>query len=143
MRISDWSSDVCSSDLTGPSEHLKALAKGADYLICEVIDLARVERLVRAFPGFTPDQLPSLMQHLVADHLTGEQIGEIAAEAEVKKVILTHFSPGSAGETNIDSYRSEEHTSEIQSLMRISYAVFCLKTKNSLNTNMQITKIIH
>src|SRR3546814_11627070 len=84
MRISDWSSDVCSSDLTGPSEHLKALAKGADYLICEVIDLARVERLVRAFPGFTPDQLPSLMQHLVADHLTGEQIGEIAAEAEVR-----------------------------------------------------------
>src|SRR3546814_6586965 len=62
---------------TGPSEHLKALAKGADYLICEVIDLARVERLVRAFPGFTPDQLPSLMQHLVADHLTGEQISEI------------------------------------------------------------------
>src|SRR3546814_14335380 len=44
------------------------------------------------------------MQHLVADHLTGEQIGEIAAEAEVKKVILTHFSPGSDGETNLDSY---------------------------------------
>src|SRR3546814_17010322 len=75
MRISDWSSDVCSSDL----------------------------RLVRAFPGFTPDPLPSLMQHLVADHLTGEQIGEIAAAAEVKKVILTHFSPGSDGETNLDS----------------------------------------
>src|SRR3546814_13474112 len=31
--------------------------------------------------------------------------------------------------------RSEEHTSELQSLMRISYAVFCLKKKNSLNTN--------
>src|SRR3546814_13509183 len=77
---------------TGPSEHLKALAKGADYLICEVIDLARVERLVRAFPGFTPDQLPSLMQHLVADHLTGEQIGEIAAEAEVKKVKIGRAS---------------------------------------------------
>src|SRR3546814_11755836 len=57
-----------------------------------------------AFPGFTPDQLPSLMQHLVADHLTGEQLGEIAAEPEVKKVILTHFSPGSDGETNLDSY---------------------------------------
>src|SRR3546814_6754497 len=32
-----------------------------------------------------------------------------------------------------ESYRSEEHTSELQSLMRISYAVFCLKTKNTPN----------
>src|SRR3546814_3475583 len=89
---------------TGPSEHLKALAKGPNYLICEVIDLARVERLVRAFPGFTPDQLPSLMQHLVADHLTGDQNGEIAAEAEVKKHILPHFWSGSDGQTNLHSY---------------------------------------
>src|SRR3546814_7199197 len=100
--------------------------------MCEVIDRARVERLVRAFPGFTPDQLPSLMQHLVADHLTGEQIGEIAAEAEVKKVLLTHFSPVSDGETNLDSYaagisRSEEHTSELQSLRRTSYDFICSK----------------
>src|SRR3546814_18122087 len=78
------------SGYTGPSQHLKARDKGSDYLICEVIDLARVERLVRAFPGFIPDQLPSLMQHLVADHLTGEQIGEIAAEAEVKKIGRAH-----------------------------------------------------
>src|SRR3546814_5269475 len=46
------------------------------------------------------------------------------------------FAPGSHRETSLRS-RSEEHTSELQSLMRISYAVFCLKTKhkdtNSLN----------
>src|SRR3546814_3604482 len=36
--------------------------------------------------------------------------------------------------------RSEEHTSELQSLMRISYAVFCLKKKNQTNTDTQITK---
>jgi len=89
---------------TGPSEHLKALAKGADYLICEVIDLERVERLVRSLPGFSADQLPSMMEHMVADHLTGEQIGEIAAEADVKRIILTHFSPGSDGETDIGRY---------------------------------------
>src|SRR3546814_8895742 len=33
------------------------------------------------------------------------------------------------------AFRSEEHTSELQSLMRISYAVFCLKKKNTINTN--------
>src|SRR3546814_8837020 len=37
--------------------------------------------------------------------------------------------------------RSEEHTSELQSLMRISYAVFCLKTKTSLTTTIEITDI--
>src|SRR3546814_3137170 len=37
--------------------------------------------------------------------------------------------------------RSEEHTSELQSLMRISYAVFCLKKKKQHNTDIQITKI--
>src|SRR3546814_7584607 len=36
-------------------------------------------------------------------------------------------------------FRSEEHTSELQSLMRISYAVICLKTKNEVNTNHTIT----
>src|SRR3546814_5688487 len=35
-------------------------------------------------------------------------------------------------------YRSEEHTSELQSLMRISYAVFCLKKKNSLTTQLYL-----
>src|SRR3546814_6727078 len=38
-----------------------------------------------------------------------------------------------------DAYRSEEHTSELQSLMRISYAVFCLKQKNNLTTHHHIT----
>src|SRR3546814_10679621 len=58
----------------------------------------------------------------------------------------TIFAEGEAGEPDVDSpkhapeiylnqYRSEEHTSELQSLMRISYAVFCLKHKNQPNTN--------
>src|SRR3546814_1093003 len=40
---------------------------------------------------------------------------------------------------NVKSERSEEHTSELQSLMRISYAVFCLKKKNKYNTNNPTT----
>src|SRR3546814_3828257 len=42
-------------------------------------------------------------------------------------------SPAAA--SNVASARSEEHTSELQSLMRISYAVFCLKKKNNINNN--------
>ncbi|AEG51605.1 Arylsulfatase [Sphingobium chlorophenolicum L-1] len=89
---------------TGPSERLKILAKDADYLVCEVIDIARMEKLLRAFPGFSADQIPSLMEHMQADHLTGEQIGEIAAAAHVKKLVLTHFAPGADGETGLQSY---------------------------------------
>src|SRR3546814_3539448 len=45
--------------------------------------------------------------------------------------------------TQILEDRSEEHTSELQSLMRISYAVFCLKKKNNINTNNIIHLINH
>jgi ribonuclease BN (tRNA processing enzyme) len=89
---------------TGPSEQLVTLAKGADYLICEVIDIAKVEALVRSYPGFNAEQIPALMSHMTADHLTGDQIGELAAAAGVKTVVLTHFSPGIDGENNRDSY---------------------------------------
>lgn len=89
---------------TGPSEALVTLAKGADYLVCEVIDIAKVEALVRTYPGFDAAQIPALMNHMVADHLTGEQIGELAAAAGVKTVILTHFSPGVDGERDVESY---------------------------------------
>ncbi|AGH51642.1 MBL fold metallo-hydrolase [Sphingomonadales bacterium 56] len=89
---------------TGPSERLKILAKDADYLVCEVIDIARMEKLLRSYPGFSADQIPPLMEHMREDHLTGEQIGEIAAAAGVKKVILTHFAPGNDGETDVESY---------------------------------------
>src|SRR3546814_2263817 len=42
-----------------------------------------------------------------------------------------------------DAVRSEEHTSELQSLMRISYAVFCLKKKNTTNKITHKTKLQH
>src|SRR3546814_7878053 len=71
----------------------------------------------------------------------GNVIGLVGAESQKQTVRLETESPSFIG-SNINgssesraSFRSEEHTSELQSLMRISYAVFCLKKKK--NTNNQ------
>src|SRR3546814_2841903 len=57
------------------------------------------------------------------------------------------IEPGEVGldlpETRALPERSEEHTSELQSLMRISYAVFCLKKKNTINQKVSISKYNH
>src|SRR3546814_7087282 len=122
MRISDWSSDVCSSDLV-------ALAVDGDLLAgrqspdmlglilladgCEVAD-----RLV-ALPDLAGDRLVTVddLVHALLDER--EVVGrEGLAPGEI--VVEAVFDGRS---------RSEEHTSELQSLMRISYAVFCLKKK--------------
>src|SRR3546814_4956193 len=111
MRISDWSSDVCSSDL-GP------LAAG----ICgdPVADLRRFARQAGgqgdADPGiFEPGEPRPLGKR--------PAIGANIRAAE-KGQREPRFPFGAA--------RSEEHTSELQSLMRISYAVFCLKKKTKI-----------
>src|SRR3546814_2704466 len=97
MRISDWSSDVCSSDL-----------REALFAARPVGDVAhRVDRLVRRARG---DQDTAAEQRAMVG---GREVG-LAGE---------RHDGGSVCE------RSEEHTSELQSLMRISYAVFCLKKK--------------
>src|SRR3546814_7919575 len=103
MRISDWSSDVCSSDL-GPGGGDGTL--GAATL--SILPLPACKSLIQKGSG---------------------------------RVLMTHEQPGKPGRTlcRVRDYlanhllrgwvRSEEHTSELQSLMRISYAVFCLKKK--------------
>src|SRR3546814_5880369 len=102
MRISDWSSDVCSSDLGGELESMDAAGQlgGEDF-----VDPALAGNA--ALPG------EGGRYHLDAE------MG-LAAFA-VAGMALVFF--------RIINDRSEEHTSELQSLMRISYAVFCLKTK--------------
>src|SRR3546814_1939414 len=99
MRISDWSSDVCSSDLV--QQHLDEHQQ------------AEVEPL-RVEPHPESEDVAVLLQSL--QPLAGGRRGQ----------------PDLVGEVN-RSDRSEEHTSELQSLMRISYAVFCLKKKNTTN----------
>src|SRR3546814_5903950 len=101
MRISDWSSDVCSSDLLNSSKTETAEAHGAiGFLTLPTI--ARMK--VRPW---------EMMRH----YADGARYTWVSPDG-------TPFveAPKISG-------RSEEHTSELQSLMRISYAVFCLKTK--------------
>src|SRR3546814_5302035 len=107
MRISDWSSDVCSSDLRKPGYRISL----AD---------ARVQCLVRRIPG-------------AGSRTEG---GPAAGGAKACRPAEGSFFRG-AEESACHPGRSEEHTSELQSLMRISYAVFCLKKKQTISTITQ------
>src|SRR3546814_9108112 len=107
MRISDWSSDVCSSDLEKARAHQVSLsainetlsvAWGSAY-VNDFVDRGRVKKV--------------FVQGAVDARIAPEDFDKwYVRNAEGKMVP-----------------RSEEHTSELQSLMRISYAVFCLKKK--------------
>src|SRR3546814_2649980 len=120
MRISDWSSDVCSSDLwtdynnhMTESRYLQCFADASDALL----RLIGVDADYVAGGGsyFTVE---THIRHL--DEVAALEPIRVATQvlaAEGKKLRLFHRL----------THRSEEHTSELQSLMRISYAVFCLK----------------
>src|SRR3546814_4750610 len=110
MRISDWSSDVCSSDLT--------MNMGAT-----LFRLTAAECLA----GVTREGARALgLGHEIGTLEAGKScdlaIWDIETPAEL--VYRIGFNP-----LHQRIWRSEEHTSELQSLMRISYAVFCLKKK--------------
>src|SRR3546814_6146716 len=99
--ISYWSSDVCSSDLEHPCAVASTSAGRHD-------DLRALRALARV-----------AAQHLAQErHRDPPLLGQRCAVELVEQ-------PGQARQVA----RSEEHTSELQSLMRISYAVFCLNTK--------------
>src|SRR3546814_8600090 len=120
MRISDWSSDVCSSDLVpGVTAGIGGLAYAGIPTTHRDTNSAVTFVTGHGLGGDVPDNLdwtalakgsPVLVFYMALKHLP-----EIVARLRA------------AGR---DGARSEEHTSELQSLMRISYAVFCLKKKN-------------
>src|SRR3546814_1161670 len=133
MRISDWSSDVCSSDLFGGRRFGLFRRARADH-----------QRIARPRPA--PRQARSEIAGS-AEHRDGGPTfthtvlrwARIASSASAPGRIdagaVNHaFRPGSRGRRGALSLlprpqRSEEYTSELQSLMRISYAVFCLNKK--------------
>src|SRR3546814_6523164 len=114
MRISDWSSDVCSSDLA--LEYA-----GGDKLYVPVENIDVLSRYGSDHEGASLDKLGGEAWQRRKAKMK-ERIREIAGEL-LKTAAERALRPGQVAE------RSEEHTSELQSLMRISYAVFCLKKK--------------
>src|SRR3546814_6276981 len=109
MLISDWSSDVCPSDLGVRARQLRDIRSRRLLLRCRL----REDRRTIARPAIRP--LPVELRGIVRDREIDAQQRAVAHSGRI------------VGDP--DRFRSEEHTSELQSLMRISYAVFCLKKK--------------
>src|SRR3546814_5897652 len=105
MRISDWSSDVCSSDLLSKEAREKAQGE------------------LRKLKSMAPMSAEATVSRNYLDTMLSLPWGK---KSKVKKDITAAQKI-----LDEDHYRSEEHTSELQSLMRISYAVFSLKKKKT------------
>src|SRR3546814_5406940 len=117
VRISDWSSDVCSSDLMG------GVASGFSPTAFGNRFVTEARNGCAANCTGKPLHLQSMARHIVdaPDHR-----GIANALAHLRELIANEAAFS-------DVRRSEEHTSELQSLMRISYAVFCLQNKKEYN----------
>src|SRR3546814_10422830 len=112
MRISDWSSDVCSSDL-----HHR-----------------RIDRGQRAIGVLRKVLMPRRVEQVEGDSVLLERHHR---RRHRNPALLLDLHPvgtrAPVRAARLDLARSEEHTSELQSLMRISYDVFCVKKKHLLN----------
>src|SRR3546814_709771 len=170
MRISDWSSDVCSSDLDRPPRIGIERRLGTGFDLHRLGDIG----VGRSDAGIDKQQrLPVMgirlyMECIRLEPVTGasfcadctKALGELAVEISLAGFPNgiesgTALLPAECGQfldrcrqsqivakngdvdvlgkalDQTEGFRSEEHTSELQSLMRISYAVFCLKKKNN------------
>src|SRR3546814_4110878 len=117
LRIMDWSSDVCSSDLSvGNARHHAEIVGDQD------------ER--------KPELLPQVGQHAQNLRLDSdiERRRGLVSDQQLRIAHQCHRDHHALAQSprELVRVRSEEHTSELQSLMRISYAVFCLKKKKTI-----------
>src|SRR3546814_2915432 len=114
MRISDWSSDVCSSDLLQDRQH----------------------------DGGAQQELHQRQRHRTAEiEVEAQRLVDRDLQRRRLRPAAERQHHGKGGEAEHEDqardtrqHRSEEHTSELQSLMRSSYAVFCLKKKTTKST---------
>src|SRR3546814_5975821 len=135
MRISDWSSDVCSSDLIP----LNSIWEGSGNVMC--LDVLRaLQKHPDSIEAYFAELIPARGNDKALDAAINDLKTEFAdtealehrARHVVEKMMVT-----------LQDARSEEHTSELQSLMRISYAVFCLKKTKTISkhyTQQNITR---
>lgn len=81
---------------TGPSQAVTTLANGADVLVSEAVNLNVLETFLshaKAWAATPQRTRVSLIRHFKEDHITPEEVGKMAAQAGVKKVVLTHLLP--------------------------------------------------
>src|SRR3546814_8369193 len=120
MRISDWSSDVCSSDLIAGRLEQQLPARQPAVAIVEA---AAGDDVPQKAVALGVDAIQPVGEGL----RRAERPGHAGGRAPIVVIAIGQLG---VAELLIFRLRSEEHTSELQSLMRISYAVFCLKKKN-------------
>src|SRR3546814_2360661 len=138
MRISDWSSDVCSSDLGRATADALAVAgdQGEPVDLGDAVGqrvLAQIQRLeapVERRGLRVQAQAVALLPGVLALQVLRREESALPPEHLSQSV---HRLP----------VRSEEHTSELQSLMRISYAVFCLKKKKNTTSHINQHHPLH
>src|SRR3546814_7913144 len=125
MRISDWSSDVCSSDLVGWSlRQYGEIGHFVEFEVAHVLVEIRAGGGLNAISVAAQKNLVEIqLQYLLLAHHRFDAIGQ------ERFLGLTYIADFVGEEQILGDLRSEEHTSELQSLMRISSAVFCLKKK--------------
>src|SRR3546814_7266518 len=143
MRISDWSSDVCSSDLGARSSSEDAKGR------CQRREGEDRDRDSEAETTDNPKPSGSRRRHLEVG--IGFQVAERLAQLPTDQRRHRRIRPDVPAKHERESKpvdrhlrgacraapavgRSEEHQTQLQSLMRISYAVFCLKKKKTLTT---------
>src|SRR3546814_4191831 len=116
MRISDWSSDVCSSDL-----------------FPDKVDTANRREHKHVEPDHSAPKAGNRRPIAARGNVLVQRFSAWLARTGVSPNLISMMSIvfAALGAAALLELRSEEHTSELQSLMRISYAVFCLKQKNT------------
>src|SRR3546814_9306806 len=133
MRISDWSSDVCSSDL---KKVLKEIRTRGDIILFidelhTLVGAGAAEGAIDAASILKPMLARGELQTIGAttlDEYRKHLEKDAALERRFQKIVVEEPTVAHTIEI-LKGLRSEEHTSELQSLMRTSYAVFCLKKK--------------
>src|SRR3546814_8794792 len=132
MRISDWSSDVCSSDLA-------RLTWDSDV----------VHPKTPTVPLHHRSHVSAISHHKLGNFFSGSSLAvkcaadvpRSFARSDAHKNDVGKAGPRAHQIPRIENseWRSEEHTSELQSLMRISYAVFCLKKKQTTHISLKLS----